>query len=153
VALLYATTGDWGGEVAQGGAEVLLFTARRNRKEDDSPLFQMPACPRIEPHNDEGARIHLSRESLYAGLWYCGRRLGTDPRLGGIPGTDGQCGPTNGPQCQSCRRFQTGSSGKPEVTAVALGGDCGLSASRGTRCLWLVPLREPNPPYFCRRKV
>ena len=29
---------------------------------------------------------------------YCGRNLG--PRA--IPGSDGRCGPNNGPQCQDC---------------------------------------------------
>lgn len=30
---------------------------------------------------------------------YCGRKLGVDK----IPGSDGQCGPNNGPQCQACK--------------------------------------------------
>ena len=33
---------------------------------------------------------------------YCGRFLGQDA----IPGSDGYCGPTNGPQCQACKVFQ-----------------------------------------------
>ena len=35
------------------------------------------------------------------GLYYCGRRLGTTA----IPGSDGQCGPTNGPQCKGCQAY------------------------------------------------
>ena len=34
--------------------------------------------------------------------YYCGRHLGR----AAIPGSDGRCGPTNGPQCQSCIRYQ-----------------------------------------------
>jgi len=33
--------------------------------------------------------------------YYCGRKLGTDK----IPGSDGQCGPNNGPSCASCKRL------------------------------------------------
>ena len=33
-----------------------------------------------------------------ANLHYCGRVLGRDR----IPGSDGQCGPNNGPQCSDC---------------------------------------------------
>ena len=33
--------------------------------------------------------------------YYCGRRLGLDL----IPGSDGQCGPNNGPQCPDCNGF------------------------------------------------
>jgi hypothetical protein len=36
---------------------------------------------------------------LTSRLLYCGRRLGCDL----IPGSDGQCGPNNGPQCPDCR--------------------------------------------------
>ncbi len=32
-------------------------------------------------------------------LLYCGRKLGVDK----IPGSDGQCGPNNGPQCMACK--------------------------------------------------
>lgn len=31
--------------------------------------------------------------------YYCGRILGKDK----IPGSDGQCGPGNGPQCVACK--------------------------------------------------
>jgi hypothetical protein len=30
---------------------------------------------------------------------YCGRNVGK------MPGSDGRCGPTNGPQCRDCRPF------------------------------------------------
>ena len=34
-----------------------------------------------------------------ASTLYCGRRLGREA----IPGSDGQCGPNNGPQCADCK--------------------------------------------------
>jgi len=34
--------------------------------------------------------------------YYCGRQLGVKE----IPGSTGQCGPRNGPQCKSCMRYQ-----------------------------------------------
>jgi hypothetical protein len=52
--------------------------------------------------NDDGATVSQGSDSRYSHLFYCGRRLGRDA----IPGSDGQCGPTNGPQCASCKRFQ-----------------------------------------------
>jgi hypothetical protein len=52
--------------------------------------------------NDEGADVALSSRSGYEHLYYCSRRLGR----AAIPGSDGQCGPNDGPQCESCRRYQ-----------------------------------------------
>jgi hypothetical protein len=55
--------------------------------------------------NDEGAAVALGHRLWgYDGTstYFCGRRLGKEA----IPGSDGQCGPNNGPQCQSCLRFQ-----------------------------------------------
>jgi len=37
-----------------------------------------------------------------ASLYYCGRVLGREA----IPGSDGQCGPNNGPQCSDCKVYQ-----------------------------------------------
>lgn len=64
-----------------------------------------PTVP--EGYNDElvpVARVQLTGPDGkdVASKYYCGRQLGE--RL--IPGSDGQCGPTSGPQCASCRRFQ-----------------------------------------------
>ena len=54
-------------------------------------------------NDDEATYWYLEDDVESAGpLHYCGRHLGVEL----IPGSDGQCGPTNGPQCQSCRRFQ-----------------------------------------------
>eukprot|EP00798_Chlamydomonas_sp_ICE-L_P029420 gene29420-5768_t len=55
--------------------------------------------------NDEGAAVTRTTQSdrntgLY--LFYCARTLGTET----IPGSDGQCGPSDGPQCHSCKCFQ-----------------------------------------------
>ncbi len=52
--------------------------------------------------NDEGAPVALSTLSGHTHRYYCGRHLGTNA----IPGSDGRCGPTNGPQCRSCVRLQ-----------------------------------------------
>mmetsp|Transcript_60060 Transcript_60060/g.113218 ORF Transcript_60060/g.113218 Transcript_60060/m.113218 type:complete len:225 (-) Transcript_60060:117-791(-) len=49
--------------------------------------------------NDEGALLMIS----YNGLFYCGRQLGE----AAVPGSDGYCGPNNGPQCASCMRWQS----------------------------------------------
>ena len=38
----------------------------------------------------------------YTNLFYCGRSLGSRA----IPGSDGQCGPNNGPQCTACVKYQ-----------------------------------------------
>merc|ERR1712137_315936 len=49
--------------------------------------------------NDEGANVAYHDGTR---KYYCGRKLGVTV----IPDSDGQCGPTGGPQCPSCRRFQ-----------------------------------------------
>eukprot|EP00906_Rhabdomonas_costata_P001501 RCo002497 len=36
------------------------------------------------------------------GLFYCGKHIGRDR----LPGSDGFCGPNNGPHCEDCRAFQ-----------------------------------------------
>merc|ERR1712217_364185 len=48
--------------------------------------------------NDEGAKVTLS--SYDNTTYYCGRYIGN------LPGSDGNCGPTDGPQCPSCKRYQ-----------------------------------------------
>mmetsp|Transcript_87487 Transcript_87487/g.245656 ORF Transcript_87487/g.245656 Transcript_87487/m.245656 type:complete len:403 (-) Transcript_87487:14-1222(-) len=64
-----------------------------------------PCCVtwRSEAVNDEGAPVRLSSQAAFSTRYYCGRRLGRDA----IPGSDGRCGPNNGPQCSSCARYQT----------------------------------------------
>ena len=52
--------------------------------------------------NDEGAEVALSTSVGYTNLFYCSRTLDE----AALPGSDGQCGPDGGPQCESCKRFQ-----------------------------------------------
>ena len=49
---------------------------------------------------DECASV-THRTKGMTGLYYCGRQLGTSA----IPGSDGQCGPNDGPQCKGCQAF------------------------------------------------
>ena len=65
-------------------------------REQVNPAATVPSV------NDEGARVATGCDADCAHLWYCGRRLGRSA----IPGSDGCCGPSNGPQCGSCLRFQ-----------------------------------------------
>lgn len=67
--------------------------------------FTGPACAscmrnRVNsvPINTEYCVMKAGRD----GTLYCGRFLGKTA----IPGSDGRCGPTNGPQCQSCKDSQ-----------------------------------------------
>lgn len=57
--------------------------------------------------NDEGVNVYLGSYwgpgNDGSSTYYCGRYLGR----AAIPGSDGQCGPTAGPQCPSCERLQT----------------------------------------------
>ncbi len=49
-----------------------------------------------------GGIHHFKGTGSGADKYYCARRLGTAL----IPGSDGQCGPNNGPQCAECRAYQ-----------------------------------------------
>ena len=49
---------------------------------------------------DECARVTNHMKGT-TGKYYCGRRLG----VSAIPGSDGQCGPNDGPQCKGCLAF------------------------------------------------
>jgi len=51
------------------------------------------------PCNDEGADVARGTVGVAQRFYYCARALP-------IPGTDGVCGPNNGPQCASCLKFQ-----------------------------------------------
>ena len=89
------------------------------------------------PSNDEGATVALGNDRSFPGYrgsdkFYCGRRMA-------IPGSDGQCGPSAGPQCASCERLQRSFAKLPayqkndDGCAVALGNRgsfyCGQLAS------------------------
>ncbi len=49
-----------------------------------------------------GGIHHFKGTGSGADKYYCARRLG----VALIPGSDGQCGPNNGPQCAECRAYQ-----------------------------------------------
>jgi hypothetical protein len=66
------------------------------------------------PVNRAGARMALGTGS-WSGTLYCGRRLGTAV----IPGSDGQCGPGNGPQCPDCRAGPSAAAAPPAAAAAA----------------------------------
>ena len=53
-------------------------------------------------YNDEGAKLARGTDEGWTDKFYCGRYLGVDK----IPDSDGNCGPGNGPQCESCQRYQ-----------------------------------------------
>ena len=53
------------------------------------------------PRNRAGAKMHVGTGSGARTL-YCGRRLGVVR----IPGSDGRCGPNNGPPCPDCFAYQ-----------------------------------------------
>jgi len=72
--------------------------------------------------NDDGARVELGNGEG-SNKFYCGRDLGTEA----IPGSDGRCGPNNGPQCASCQRFQNQDS---NVTILVSGA--GHQGANGT---------------------
>ena len=76
--------------------------------------------------NDEGHQVSFGEDSFagYIGSdkYYCGQRRE-------IPGSNGQCGPTCGPQCASCLRYQNAHSGdavqilQQNMNAVASSND------------------------------
>lgn len=82
-----------------------LFWRRHVRRPFSSKKFLDEILEAKFPllRNDEGALMHFGDE--WAQFMYCGRRLGKEA----IPGSDGQCGPSNGPHCDSCNRLQTNS--------------------------------------------
>ncbi len=57
----------------------------------------------FQPLNRAGVVMKFSGQT---GRFYCGRRLG----VALIPGSDGQCGPKNGPQCSDCKALSLGKS-------------------------------------------
>lgn len=69
---------------------------------------QCPSCQRLQESfkachvNDEGCMVLRGITEGYKGKFYCGRLLGVKA----IPGSDGRCGPKDGPQCKACQRFQ-----------------------------------------------
>ena len=107
---------------------------------------QCASCVRFQRSlcNDEGAPVKTSPQRGYCTVFYCGRRLG----VSAIPGSDGRCGPTNGPQCMACQRFQrdpakaataaAGGSlqGEQSVEFTDREGDCSKLIVRDGRLEW-----------------
>jgi hypothetical protein len=54
-----------------------------------------------QPYNDEGVPVYRSTHPDHNHMWYCGRYLGMDV----MPGSDGHCGPHDGPACPACKFF------------------------------------------------
>ena len=61
------------------------------------------SCSRFQASlvNDEGDVVAFGTSIGCQGTFYCGRRKG----VSAIPGSDGRCGPDDGPACQSCCRL------------------------------------------------
>ncbi len=78
------------------------------------------ATVEVEYVNDEGNPVKLSPDPAHAHKYYCGQKRP-------IPGSDGRCGPTNGPQCPSCVRF-TGVTRKSQPEHDSVAGPKGMAA-------------------------
>jgi hypothetical protein len=64
-----------------------------------------------QPYNDEGVPVYRSTDPDHKHMWYCGRYLGMDV----MPGSDGHCGPHDGPACPACAYFSANAAtGGPE---------------------------------------
>jgi len=67
-----------------------------------SAVPRKPPGPKpLEFINKAGAPVTLGTRGEGRGRFYCNRRLGTNV----IPGSDGNCGPNDGPQCPDCAEF------------------------------------------------
>ena len=71
----------------------LLMAALKKQESLNAVKFDCEA-----PVNSDGAPMKLGINNGGEAKLYCGRHLGR----GAIPGSDGSCGPDNGPQCQAC---------------------------------------------------
>ncbi len=67
------------------------------------------ACSRGSVH-------HFLGTGSGAATFYCARIIGRDR----LPGSDGQCGPNNGPQCADCRAYQVGYGSPSDAQLLAL---------------------------------
>ena len=56
--------------------------------------------------NDEGARVKKGTKRGYEHIYYCRRSYQARTLSSFMHGSDGMCGPRDGPQCESCKRFQ-----------------------------------------------
>jgi len=65
-----------------------------------------PACPSCDRFlaslvNDDGDAVSWGSNAAFSEILYCGRYKGASA----IPGSDGDCGPDDGPPCHACRRL------------------------------------------------
>ena len=93
----YKKANEWSME----GRDVVM-----EEDEDDSDIREairrslsenVPVVPKVYL-NRAGYRMFLGEQRGSTHLFYCSRWMGVDK----IPGSDGQCGPNNGPQCADC---------------------------------------------------
>jgi hypothetical protein len=80
----------------------------------------------FQPLNRAGVVMTFSGQT---GRFYCGRRLG----VAAIPGSDGQCGPNNGPQCSDCNALVLGNSA--QSSSASFISSSALTAANGTAAL------------------
>jgi len=87
-------------------------------------LMSLPALPPLDVGdglNVAGKQMKLGTGSG-SGTYYCGRHLGVDT----IPGSDGSCGPNNGPQCPDCQQAcaaATRSTQPPKLMVIDIPSD------------------------------
>jgi len=107
-------------------------TAQTQWRGTETPRELAEPKPKVSKHvNDCGdAMTHSPVTNLY----YCGKFKGRDA----IPGSDGRCGPNNGPQCASCRRLKG--------TGVDVSG-AGIAAVNGFYHLRTDPLPKTPSGY------
>jgi len=69
----------------------------------------------LEVRNKAGVVVRLGKGGC-ANIYYCGRRFG----IGQIQGSDGYCGPNNGPQCPDCKgmKAQIGAILRTQIQAI-----------------------------------
>mmetsp|Transcript_145493 Transcript_145493/g.464955 ORF Transcript_145493/g.464955 Transcript_145493/m.464955 type:complete len:185 (+) Transcript_145493:2277-2831(+) len=96
-----AREGPGGGASSGSGGSLGSGGGRGDR---DGLGAVLPSHKATRSVNDEGAPVAPGRDRTCSHLFYCGRNLGE----AAIPGSDGRCGPSNGPQCSSCKRYQAG---------------------------------------------
>ena len=99
-------------------------------------VAQRPPDSQTSQVNDEGAEVLPGRQERHK--YYCGRHLGR----AAIPGSDGRCGPTNGPQCQSCIRYQVAQ--RPPDSQTSQVNDEGAE---------VLPGRQERHKYYCGRRL
>jgi len=83
----------------------------------------------VASKNAAGATVAWGRSLSCKTVLYCGRRLGKSA----IPGSDGYCGPSDGPQCADCKTLQhSGGRHTGRIGAIANG----ISRTDGQSILW-----------------